>query len=353
MQSVETAIKPFNGFKSLDGYHCWTNALAKVFDYYGHPVSEEMLLGIGCGMGFIYWEQKGLDPFIGGRDNVKTFVQDLCSRTGVNVKEIVTSSSARAEKTLLSALSSDTPVVLRVDMAFLPYFDFGGEEYHFGHHAVVACGYENDRVLISDMDNKASGLKKGFLAEMTLEELRQARGSTFKPFPPKNTWFEFDFSSFTPLAAAVVREAIAITARNMLEPPIGNLGIKGIRKTATSILKWPERFQKEQLLRSLFSLYIMIEIGGSGGGAFRYMYARFLREAFNVLGDDSLARTAEIIAQSGKVFSDIAKRFKTVLTEEIDDLTHRIEEASALFTHIAELEEEAFSILADACSNVT
>ena len=49
-------IKPFSKCPALDGYHCQTNALAKIFHYYGHPLSEDMILGLGAGMGFIYWQ---------------------------------------------------------------------------------------------------------------------------------------------------------------------------------------------------------------------------------------------------------------------------------------------------------
>jgi hypothetical protein len=39
-------------------------------------------------------------------------------------------------------LAASQPVMHQVDMGFLPYFDFGGKEYHFGGHVVVACGYD-------------------------------------------------------------------------------------------------------------------------------------------------------------------------------------------------------------------
>ena len=32
--------------------------------------------------------------------------------------------------------------MIMCDMGYLPYMDFGGEEYHFGAHAVVICGYD-------------------------------------------------------------------------------------------------------------------------------------------------------------------------------------------------------------------
>jgi hypothetical protein len=41
---------------------------------------------------------------------------------------------------------------------------------------------------------------------------------------------------------------------------------------------------------NLFSLYVFIEIGGTGGGCFRYMYARFLNEAAGVTGSSERFR---------------------------------------------------------------
>ena len=43
-------IVPFENCPALDGYHCQTNSLAKIFHYYGHPLSEDMLLGLGAGI---------------------------------------------------------------------------------------------------------------------------------------------------------------------------------------------------------------------------------------------------------------------------------------------------------------
>lgn len=39
-------------------------------------------------------------------------------------------------------------------MGYPPYFDFGGQEFHFGYHVVLACGYnpETRLVLIADRD---------------------------------------------------------------------------------------------------------------------------------------------------------------------------------------------------------
>ena len=64
-------------------YRLALSACADLYHHYGLPLPEEMLFGLGEGINFMYWEQKGSPPFIGGRGNIKSFVQDIGERTGV------------------------------------------------------------------------------------------------------------------------------------------------------------------------------------------------------------------------------------------------------------------------------
>ena len=63
------ALKPFEGFKSLETHHCITGSMRHVFEFHDHPISEEMLLGLGAGVGFFYWHMKGQSPMYLGRAN--------------------------------------------------------------------------------------------------------------------------------------------------------------------------------------------------------------------------------------------------------------------------------------------
>jgi hypothetical protein len=345
---METAltIKPFENCPALDGYHCVTSSLAKIFNFYGRPVSEDMLLGLGAGMGFIYWQMKmdsGPYIFVGGRANNKDFFHDLGKRVGVNIKVVSTSSAQKAEAVLLGKLAGKEPVMLFGDMGFLPWFDFP-QEYHFGGHTFVVCGYDGEgAVLASDMDQKASGLKKGFYFPITLEQLRKARNSTYKPFPARNTWLEFDFSHFHAPGPADLYSAIQQTVDAQLNPPIKNIGVKGIRHTAKEILKWPDLFNEHDLRMNLFNFYIFIEIGGTGGGCFRYMYSRFLKEASTVTRNPALEAASYTMFRSGEMFSEIGQLFKNA--ESDPDICDRIRLASAAFQKIADLEEEVYLLL--------
>lgn len=180
--------KPLNGFKSLETHHCVTGSMRHVYVYNDHDVSEDMLLGVGAGVGFSYWHFKGQPPFIGGRSMPKPSMEEIAGqRTGVMVEPHTTTSTRKARGALLEMLEAGQPVMIQCDMGYLPYLDFGGEEYHFGGHVVVVCGYdpETDQVLIADRDEE--------LHPTSMAALEQARGSTHKPFPPKNRWYTFDF----------------------------------------------------------------------------------------------------------------------------------------------------------------
>jgi hypothetical protein len=311
-------------------------------------LSEDVLLGLGAGMGFIYWQMKmGKSNyiFIGGRGN-KDFFSDLAKRTGVKIEEKSTASAKKAEAALLEKLAKREPVMVFGDMGFLPWFDLP-KDYHFGGHTFVVCGFDGkNTVLASDIDQKAAGLKKGFYHPITLQQLSRARSSSFKPFPPKNTYLEFDFSAFHNPRPEDFLSAIKQTAESQLNPPIKNIGVKGLRHTAKEILNWPQIFEEKELRMNLFSLYIFIEIGGTGGGCFRYMYSRFLKEAAKIVGNMAFEEASLMFGQAGKKFTEIGSMFEDA--EKAHDISEKIRVASQKFQEIADIEENAYNQLASA-----
>jgi len=344
--SGHPALEPFPNCPALDGYHCVTNSLAKIFHHAGHPLSEEMLLGLGAGMGFIYWQMKmGAETyvFVGGRANPKGFYKDLAARTGVGIREITTASAKKAEADLLRQLVQKQPVMLGSDMGFLPWFHLP-PDYHFGGHAFTVCGYDgHGTALASDMDPQMSGLKRGFYAPIALEQLAKARSSPFKPFPPKNLRLEFDFAGFHNPGSKQIAASIAQTVEALLHPPIKNFGVMGLRHTAAHLLHWPQIFPDKELRGNLFNLYVFIEIGGTGGGCFRPMYARFLQEGARITGKPALASAAELFQQSGSKFTEIALLFKDAA--KMTGIEQKLRSASQLFGEIAALEENACQLL--------
>jgi hypothetical protein len=97
-------------------------------------------------------------------------------RTVVKIYIHHTTSTRKTRKTIVDLLDAEQPVMVQVDMGFLPDIDFDGEEYHFGGLVVVLCGYdlETEQVLIANRDG---------LYPISHADLVKARSSTFKPPP--------------------------------------------------------------------------------------------------------------------------------------------------------------------------
>ncbi len=298
MERERLIIQNFNQF---GGKHCQTTALKSVLDYHGLYLSEDMLLGLGGGVGFIYWYMKLMpSPFIGTRyGKGEEFLLSICKRIGADATMFQTTSVEKGYQELKKILREGEPVYLFVDMPYLPYLALP-EMAHFGGHVVVVFGLDEreNKVYISDRG------KKG--VTVTIEDLKKARGSKFPPFPAKNKILRIKYPSKIKNLEEGIKVAIKECCTNMLQPPINNIGLTGIKKWAGIVPRWPEQFQGLNLLGCLFNTFIYIEIGGTGGSAFRPMYAKFLDEASEILSEYQLKEVAERFRDSGKIWSEIA-----------------------------------------------
>jgi len=337
------SIESVAGFRSLETLHCVTGSMRHIYETHGYAVSEDLLLGLGAGVGFVYWHQKGAPPFYGGRANAggprdEGLEVTAGRRTGVAAAYRTTSSARKAEQSLVTMLEAGKPVLVYVDMGFLPYFADLPDDYHFGGHVVVVAGYDaaSNRALIADRESA--------LHPISMEDLERARGSTFKPFPPRRRWCEFDFSGARAPTATETRTAIAEAATGMLEPPISNFGVAGIRTAAKRTLAWPKTLDAESLAFACLNLWIFIDAtGGTGGGIFRYMYGRFLREAAEITGEPQLAVIGEDFAAMGDDWQVVAHRFKAASTDP--DPAAALPDVVAPLPAIADREEAAWTQL--------
>jgi hypothetical protein len=290
------------GFNQFGGKHCQTAALKNVLDYHGLHLSEEMLLGLGGGIGFIYWYMKRMpSPFIGTRyGKGEEFLIKICERIGGKATIFQTMSIRKGHEQLKNILCDGEPVYVFVDMPYLPYLALP-EIAHFGGHTIVVFGIdeEENKVYISDRG-------KNYVTS-SIEDLKKARSSKFPPFPAKNKILKIKYPSTIGNLEKGIKESIMDCCLNMLEPPIRNIGLAGIQKWANIVLKWPEQFEGLDLFGCLFNTFIYIEIGGTGGSAFRPMYAQFLKESSSILNNPRLNEVAKMFEDSGKVWSKIAE----------------------------------------------
>jgi hypothetical protein len=175
--------------------------------------------------------------------------------------------------------------------------------------------------------------------------LAAARASTFQPFPPRHRSWTFDLTAQRPPTPDEVNEAIDEVVAGMLRPPIANLGVRGIRKAALLAPRWPDTLDAEVLREACRNAFIMIDAtGGTGGGLFRYMYARFLDEAAAVTGDATLGDAARALTEAGDRWQDAAAAFDRAARDH--DPAARLAAAATALTAAADLEDDAWASLA-------
>ena len=291
------------GFEPFVGKHCETSALKRALDFHGLSLSEEMLFGLGGGIGFIYWYMKMMpSPFIGTRyGKGADFPINICRRIGAEVSIMETTSAKKGYEELKALLCGGEPAVVYLDMVYLPYLALP-EVAHFGGHVVLVFGLdeERDEVHIYDRGNHP--------VTVSIGDLARARGSKFPPFPPKHRLLKISYPSKLGNLEEGIRESIRECRQNMLKPPIKNIGLTGMEKWSKVVMKWPEEFQGINLLGALMNSFIYIEIGGTGGSAFRPMYAQFLEEASNIMNKPALKEVAEMMREAAGAWSEIALR---------------------------------------------
>ncbi|MHA2072106.1 MAG: BtrH N-terminal domain-containing protein [Candidatus Thorarchaeota archaeon] len=289
-----------------DGKNCQTSSMQRLMSHLGHEISEPMLVGISAGMGFIYWFMKKMPyPIVGGmnRSDCRKFPGILgkaAKRLGGDFESILTKSVKKAHFFLKDTLKQNQPGLVCVDMAYLDHL-LTGEDDHFGEHNFLVYGIDepNNKTYISDRFHGT--------AEMALTQLQKARASEYPPFPAMNQMVRFTFpETLTPLES-IIPDAIRENADALLNPPISNVGVKGIVRWSKELVKYPKMFPNPRdLVHALMMHFVYIETGGSGGAIFRQIYADFLNEAGELMNSDPMLRAAEDFRIIVKMWRNVA-----------------------------------------------
>lgn len=325
------------GFVHRQGVHCESSAIRDVLEHHGLGLSEEMVFGLDCTFGFIYWKRKSaVPPFhVGGK--IRKFPNTLPAFLGIEVERKTTSSPKKAWQSVKEKLDQNVPVPIFVDMYYLDYMHVPKEPWnHFGAHMIVLAGYDEEKGEAYCADTSYRGLQA-----VPLRSLSDARNSRYAPFPPKNACFQINMAAKTRPLNQAVKKAILKTAKDMLSPPNRDFGVKGIRQLADDLLEWPKLLDSKQLKLALFLTYIDTEVAGTGGGNFRGLYSRFLREAGELTSDENLLKAGDRLSGSANMWSEIASLLlKASQDENVEEMLSSTHEK---MIGCADIEEGVFS----------
>ncbi|HEX8869582.1 MAG TPA: BtrH N-terminal domain-containing protein [Lentzea sp.] len=315
---------------AFTGQHCETTALGALLRHEGVNVSEPMLFGLGEGLSFVYWDAKNMGfPFLGGRVKPFELTRTAAGHLGLTLDVQETTSPRKAWQNVETALAAGRPVGLQLDSYHLEYFT---AKVHFGGHFVAMRGYDDTNAHLVDT------AQQGGAVTTSLTSLAQARGER-GPMTARNLSYTITRTEQPDLATAV-RSAIRRNARAFLNPPIANLGHRGIGKAAKQVTKWLDRSAAPA--QDLPLVATLMERGGTGGSLFRALYRDFLAEAAAITGDDTIATGHRLYAEIAPLWTEVARHIASA--GETGD-QEQLRKASALLTELAEKERHAAEVL--------
>ncbi len=333
------------GFRHFGGFHHETANLANLLAFHGvvaphtrKPYSEEMLLGLGGGIGcayFVFEMCDGVHLYVGGRHGLEgtkgEFAKRAVGRVGAKARVLETGGAKGAEANLRAALEDGHPAILWLGQAGLPYHGLPIELLGYLMYTVLAYGIDESKgvALLSDRSKKP--------VSATLAELSAARARIGSL---KNRSM-----TIAPPAKAIdlkksVSDALKDTVHALRGGTIANFGLSALVKWADLLGNerekkgWPTLSKDGRAQYTLLkSAFHAIETSGTGGSAFRMMFARFLGEASDVLRKPGLRSAAAI-------YGEAACHWAGVALAALPDSAPRLKETRELLLERRRLLEE-------------
>ncbi|WP_340198837.1 BtrH N-terminal domain-containing protein [Ascidiimonas sp. W6] len=325
-------IKDFKPFK---GQHCETTATGSLLNQIGIELSESMLFGLGEGLGFIFWNMKIMDfPFIGGRIKPDVLTENICRNLNLKLEVTETSSTKKAWENATKPIEKGQAVGLKLDSYHLEYFT---NKIHFAGHYVAMYGYDNEFAYLVDTNQQGGKVKTSL---KSLELARNEKG----PMSSPNRTYTIRKGEQTNDIQNVIKTAIYNNTVEFLNPPIKNIGYKGILKASSEIKKW---FKKSKNIKEEFQLsaYLM-EKGGTGGSLFRNLYRDFLKESADVLNSQEIKKGYQAYSEIASLWKKVSELLYTA--GETEDIKC-INQASDILVDLSEKEKVAMEKLMNAC----
>lgn len=279
------------GYDHGTGAHCGSTSLHNLSRFYGWGLGEAACFGLGSGLGFTYFEpdEQTRYGFVGRPRWLEgAFFEHLAiPHTHEEPGDWETEWDA-----VTDAVDGDDPTMVFTDLYYLNYY---GTDTHFAAHSLLAVGYDPDArtVLLSDSEFEE-------LQELPVERFRAATGST-DVTPLRHRYLVVDDPEPERSVPEAARRAIRTTARFMLDPTdaerdpgFGSHGVPAMRAMAEDMAAWSDLPDPTWTARFA---YQNVERRGTGGGAFRRLYADFL---------EAYAAAAGAPADAGDRMRDIA-----------------------------------------------
>ena len=282
------------------GSHCLTTCFVTLFREKGISMPEEMALGLGSGLGFTYVRQKNGFMYGGRGGNLE---QNLATALGCDIISNRTQDPECAWQYNREMLIQGHPLICDVDMAHLPYMveKLKTNGCGFSGHKLILIGFDDERNETYVLDYLWNEV-----VVVNTDDYKKAASSSIKPMSPDNSSIFFQIPRELYPLDYVIYHAIGYNVNQMKNPVGFGLGLKAVKRFYRELRSWPDLLDEATLRYELNMAHLVFEKVGTGGGNFRRMYARFLKNSAVITNDDQLMDASKNYAQLGKLWKMVA-----------------------------------------------
>lgn len=286
-------------FDHKQSAHCENGVVSNLMNFYGIPLSEPMVFGIGSGLFFSHMpflKVNGM-PVTSFRPLPGIIFKRISKRLGIKFEKHKYRNPDKAMQALDKNLEQGIPTGMLVGVYHLTYFP-DPYRFHFNAHNIVVYGKKGKEYLISDpiMEEYKT---------LTYNELKRVRYAKGVFAPNGHMYWVKQSPGRAHLEQAIIK-GINHTCKDMLTIPVPMFGVKGIRFLSKKLRKYPTKLGARKAASFTGQIVRAQEEIGTGGAGFRYMYGAFLQEASEVMNNPNLRDLSFEISEIGDKWREFA-----------------------------------------------
>jgi hypothetical protein len=279
--------------------HCESGVTANLLFHHGINMSESLAFGIGAALFFGYFPFIRINgmPLTTFRGATGQILKRVTKGLGVQIKRHKFQDPEKAMNALDRIIDQGIPVGMQTGVYWLPYFP-PALRFHFNAHNIIVYGKEDTEYLVSD-----PVFDEPVVCSRT--DLMKARFAQGALAPKGKMYYLTSVPDHVDMATAIVR-GIRDVCKTMLKIPFPLIGVRGIRFLARRIENWPEKLGESRASLNIGHIIRMQEEIGTGGAGFRFIYAAFLQEAAEILGEKRLLNISRKMTEIGDRWREFA-----------------------------------------------
>jgi hypothetical protein len=278
----------------------------------GFNLSEDFVFGVGSGLNLAYHHGDDLVPDAHWRAPLTIITgraiapyEEAASVLGVQLYSRFPTNNDEAWLDLKDCIDRGLPVVCVVDQEVV-LAHYGRENpltkrfgWRFGGHKTIVIGYDlaaNTATVVENMFPQTF--------EVGLDVLARMRSTADALYPPRNHRFTLVTPKKLQSSVRAVKMGITKNVQRMREPDYRGNGLPAVDWMTEELAAWPELLDKDRLEASILMASLQCE-QLSGGGMYRNMYARFLRQADDLVPHQNLVLAAKQYRQLARDWSSL------------------------------------------------